>query len=156
MKRLFKFLAILPLLAFGFTSCNDDNDLPNVDITLNISGAESVDGTIYLVQGDTLYIDAIDVTNNEPGKAAFISSATYYWDYVNLGTAVVPPYSFAIATNENTPVGRHLLQVEAPVAAVDKELGIAVLTYVVEVVESADDIPAGTPQNQVLTVPRYK
>jgi len=156
MKRLIHTLLLLPLLAAGFTSCDDDNDLPDVDIYVNISGAKNIEGTIYVVQGDTLYIDSIDVVNREEGKAAMISSATYYWDYLNIGTAVLPPYSFAIATSAKTPIGRHLLQIESPVAAVDKELGIALLGYIVEVVSSADDIPDGNINNHVPSIVSYK
>ncbi len=42
----------------------------------------------------------------------------------------------------NAPVGNHLLQIECPVFAVDYSAAVAVLTYKVKIVESADEIPS--------------
>lgn len=158
MKRNFLLLYLVPMFILGLslTSCNDDDDLPDVDFYVSISGGENIDNTIYLVRGDTLYVDSVKVVNREQGKEALISSATYYWDYVRLGTAVLPPYGFAIVTTEQTPTGNHLLQIETPVAAVDKSLGIAVLGYNVTVVADSTEIPQVTPNNFIKIDPAYK
>lgn len=156
MKRFLKALYLLPLMMLAFTSCNDDDDTPDVDFYVSISGAANIDNNIYLVRGDTLFIDSINVVNREPGKEALISSATYYWDYMRLGTAVLAPYGFAIATSEQTPVGNHLLEIETPVLAVDKSPGIAVLAYTVKVVADSTEIPDKPSANSFKLDPAYK
>ena len=150
-------LFALPL-AFTTTSCSDDDDLPNVEMSITVSGAECIDGTIYVVQGNTLNIESINVTNNEPDKAATITSADYYWDYRLIGTAMLPPYGFKIETVktegdiEGTPLGEHLLQIEAPLLAVDKEVATAILVYKVVVVASEDEIPENPDPDQPATI----
>ena len=51
---------------------------------------------------------------------------------------VLPDY-----VTENTPVGRHQLDIQSTVFAVDKTIAQAVCSFQVQVVASADDIPAG-------------
>ena len=145
MKKTFFYmllLAVLPLC--GLAGCSDDDDdLPDVTFSLEISNGVSVDGTIYIVRGETFKIDAVNVKNLQSDKAAIISAATYYWDKYRLGTSVVAPYGFEFVTSEDTPLGRHEIAIECPVYAVDKSPAVANLFYRVEVVESADDIPDG-------------
>lgn len=160
MKKILSLLLLTLPLAMGFTACSDDDDLPDVNMSITVSNATKIGDVIYVVQGDTLYIDSIAVVNNEAGKAAAITAATYYWDYQPLGTSMIPPYGFAIVTAApegefaGTPVGKHLLQIETPLLAVDKQLATAVLVYTVEVVASKDDIPTTTPSpNTFIGVP---
>ena len=149
MKKFFSLLLLALPMAFINTSCSDDDDLPDVDITLTVSNCQKVGNEIYVVQGDAMKIDAINVVNKEEGKAAAITSASYYWDQVYLGTSIVSPFGFEIQTvkaegeNPGTPLGRHLLQIESPLLAVVKEIATCVLVYTVNVVASADDIPEG-------------
>ncbi len=133
-------MAALPL---ALASCQDDNDLPDVDFTLAVDGAVNADGMLYVVRGETLAIKSITVTNKESGKAAMISSASYYWDGYYLGVSVQPPYGFEIETTDGTVPGRHTLEIVSPLFAVDKTLATAVLVYDVKVVPTAEDIPAG-------------
>ncbi len=156
MKKLYYFL-LLALPMIMATSCDDDdNDLPDVDISLEISGGVNVDGTIYVVRGETLEITGITVTNRDPNKEAVITSATYYWDYREIGVSVTAPYGGTIATTENTALGDHLLQIECPLFAVDKSPATAVMTYNVVVVESADDIPSGDTNTSFTVRPGIK
>ena len=139
-KILFLLLAIMPL---ALVSCHDENDLPDVDFTVTVTGGTYVDGSIYVVQGENLVINSILVHNKENGKAAMINSAAYYWDGYYLGTAIQPPFGFEIETTEETPLGKHSLEIVSPLLAVDKEIATSVLVYNVTIVGSADDIPAG-------------
>lgn len=139
-KFLFLLLAIMPL---ALVSCHDENDLPDVDFTVTVTGGTYVNGSIYVVQGENLVINSILVHNKENGKAAMINSAAYYWDGYYLGTAIQPPFGFEIETTEETPLGKHSLEIVSPLLAVDKEIATSVLVYNVTIVGSADDIPAG-------------
>lgn len=142
MKKFFLFALVLSGLAFVATSCDDDDDLPNVDFSVSISGAENIDGTIYVVQGDTLSIDSLGVTNVGSNKPAAITGAEYYWDYAWIGTSAIQPYGFNIVTTPATRLGNHLLQIKTGVVAVDKAPGVAILAYNVNVVADSSEIPA--------------
>ena len=145
-------VAVLPAMAFTVTSCNDDDDLPNVDITLNVDGGTIKDGVIYVVQGDTLNVTGVNVVNNEANKPAAIAYAKYYWDYVPVGISAVAPWGMDELTTEKTPVGNYLLELFGPVMAVDKELANFMIGYKVSVVESAIDIPTdGTGSDTTTT-----
>lgn len=143
MKRfLYLFVCALPLLFIA--SCDDDEkDLPNVDITLQISGGEFVDGQIYVVQDSTLTVDAVNVINNEQGKKAIITYADYFWNSRFIGQSVVAPYGIEINIPEEMPVGKYSLQLNAPVYAVDKSPAFACVIYTVNVVSSVEEIPEG-------------
>ena len=73
MKKFLKLL-VLPLLAClpmtAFVSCGDDDDTPDVDLSISIEDATVVDDVIYVVKGETLKITAVNIKNNEPGKKA--------------------------------------------------------------------------------------
>jgi len=100
-KILFLLLAIMPL---ALVSCHDENDLPDVDFTVTVTGGTYVDGSIYVVQGENLVINSILVHNKENGKAAMINSAAYYWDGYYLGTAI--PSGKTLAGNSVSTAGR--------------------------------------------------
>lgn len=135
-------LAMIPLM-FAVSSCSDDNDLPNVEFNIQIEGGTYLDGTLYVVQGNTLEIQSITVTNKEENKAAAIASAAYYWDGYYLGTNFIAPYGYEIMTNEDTPLGNHVLQINSPLMAVGKELATSVIVYDVKVVQTEEDMPQG-------------
>lgn len=139
-KLLYLLVCTLPVL--GFTACHDDDeDIPNVDFSIQISGGEYSDGQIYAVAGTDLTIEGITVVNQEQGKGAMIPYANYYWDYSFLGQSVEQPYGYNIVIPEDYELGKHLLEITCPVYAVDKAPAYAILSYPVVVVESADQLP---------------
>lgn len=148
-----KFIYLLALLvpALALVSCHDDdNDVPNVDFTINFENAVRVDGTLYVVKGESLKITGIDVENNEPGKGAMITAATYYWDGYYIGATVQPPFGFEYNIGENVPVGKHQIEIECPLFAVDKSPATAIVYMYVQVVASEEEIPGqGTPEARV-------
>ena len=83
-KFLFLLLAIMPL---ALVSCHDENDLPDVDFTVTVTGGTYVDGSIYVVQGENLVINSILVHNKENGKAAMINSAADGKDWLDRALA---------------------------------------------------------------------
>lgn len=140
MKKIFSLLLLaLPLI--GFTSCDDDKDVPNVDFSVNIDGGTRQDGVVYVKQGTTLTVSSIEVSNKEQNKNAGIVRANYYWDYEYIGTSIEPPYGFEINISENVPEGKHLLEIECPVLAEGYSPATSVISIPV-VVEAADDQPA--------------
>lgn len=140
MKKLFYYLLILPL-AISLASCSDDDDdIPPVDITVNIEGATRVDNTLYVVQGQNLDIVSIDMVDNT-SKGAVIGSATYYWDYYRVGGTIVKPYGMDFST-QGMQLGLHLLQIKVSIYAVDYSPCMGYISYNVRVVGSESEIPS--------------
>ena len=151
MRRFFNCLAVAALFA-GFaalSSCHDDNDLPDVDIALDVEEGTVVDGMIYVVQGDDIKIGGIKVTNADPCKNAAVTNVAYYWDGLFYAPAPLAPYPMTFSTSETTPAGKHTIGVRCSVLAVDKELAEGLYTFPVRVVEDEDDIPDGTETTTV-------
>ena len=140
---------------FFFHRCDDEKNLPDVDVSITVDGGVSVDNVIYVVKGDTLKVESINVTNREQGKTAVITSATYYWDGLPAGISVTPPFGAKFVT-KNMALGKHLLQIQSPVYAVDKSVGMLYMGYNVELVEDAADIPDGTQETVLAVVPDIK
>jgi hypothetical protein len=146
-KLLYLILFALPALII---SCNDDDDLPNVDFHVGFSDAVIETGNIYIIQGDTLAIDSVTVTNNDVGKAATVTACNYYLDGNFMGRQIFSPYSWLIPTNEMTPLGRHVLTIRTNVLAVDKTPAFAILTFPMYVVADSTDIPIVTEPGPVI------
>ncbi|MDE5568128.1 MAG: hypothetical protein K2J12_06770 [Muribaculaceae bacterium] len=154
MKKFYYFL-LMALPMFFFASCDDEKNLPDVEVSIQIDGGVRVDGIIYVVQGETFSVEAINVENLEKGKNALITSATYSWDYRYVGVSVTPPFGAEFNT-ENMELGEHLLQIECPLYAVDKSPANLYMAYKVQIVESVDDIPAGEATTQFIADPGIK
>lgn len=150
-----KFLLALAvaLPAVAFTSCSDDDDLPDVTFDVTVSGGTVYDGKIYVVAGNDLTIDGIKVINNEK-KPAIISYANYYWDYRFLGRNLIEPYGYELYISNETAPGEHLLEIYAPLYAEDKAPAFAVLAYQVVVVEEESQLPEGGTSS-LTTAPTY-
>lgn len=149
MKK-FIYLLLLLVPAFALVSCSDDDDVPNVNFEITFANAVEHNGDVYVVQGDIAEIQSITVTNNEAGKAAFITDAIFYWDGYYLGSSFQSPFTFEFGTTDQTPVGRHTLDITCALFAVDKSPATAVVRYPVYIVASAEDIPdEATPTAKV-------
>lgn len=138
MKKLF-YLLLLALPVIGMNSCDDDDDVPNVSLSATIDGATRVDNTLYVVSGDTIDIELINLIDNTK-KGAVIGSASYFWDYYRLGGTIVAPYGMDIDT-KGVPVGNHLLQIRVSIYAVDYSPCVGYMEYLVKIVASENDIP---------------
>ena len=95
MKRLFYLLFILPLI---LVSCDDDNELPDVKFNVEISGGKNVNGIIYVVKGDTLTVEKVEILSHNT-KGAAMGEVSYFWDGLFLLTNPFPPYKINIATD---------------------------------------------------------
>lgn len=138
MKKLF-YLLLLALPVIGMNSCDDDDDVPNVSLSATIDGATRVDNTLYVVSGDTIDIESINLIDNTK-KGAVIGSASYFWDYYRLGGTIVAPYGMDIDT-KGVPAGNHLLQIRVSIYAVDYSPCVGYMEYPVKIVASENDIP---------------
>lgn len=139
MKKLLYLLLLLPL---GFlASCSDDDDLPSVDISVNIANAVDANGKIYIVAGTPLTVESIEA-KGLGGKAAAISGVNYILDHVGMGYTIVSPFSGQIDA-AYLPAGNHLFTLTFDVLQVDKSIAYAQLSTIVTVVSSESDLPDG-------------
>ncbi len=148
MKKLLYLLLLLPLSFLA--SCHDDDDMPSVDITVNIDNAVDADGKIYIVSGEPLTVAGI-TAEGLGGKAAGISGVNYILDHVGMGYTIVSPFGGSISS-AYLPVGNHLFTLAFDVLQVDKSIAYAQLSTIVTVVASEEDLPDGsTPGTVALT-----
>lgn len=151
MKRLnLLALALIATLPLIFTSCSNDDDLPEVDLSVSFRGATEQNGTLYLVEGDTLVIEGLNVSPVSGSKKATLGATAYYWDYQFLGTTMVEPFGLRINTEE-LPAGDYLLQINTTVFQVGKSVGIAYITFPVKIVP-AQQLPEGVSRDQGGTI----
>ncbi len=157
-KKLLPLALLLMALPFVLSSCTNDDDLPNIDYSLQLSGGvyDQTNGYIYVVRGETLEIESISVRNLDSNKNAAITGAEYFWDYNFLGNSPMPPYGFNITISDQTALGEHQLTIRTGVVAVDKEPAVGIVNYTVVVVESEDDLPASAVSRSFTTVPGMK
>lgn len=145
MKKILSLALLVAALPFAMVSCSDDDNLPKVDYDISFSGATLDNGTLYVVQGDTLKVNSITVKNQDSDKNAGLTNAEYFWDYYFVGNSPLPPFNFSIATNQDTPLGEHALTIRMGVVAVDKEPAVGVVDYPVMVVADSTQLPS-SPQ----------
>lgn len=138
MKKLIYLLFLLPLALLG--SCSDDDDLPNVDLTISFDNVAADGSVIYVVKGEPFEVTSVSVKGI--GSKALVTSVTYYWDYLCLGTLPVAPFCYKFGT-DYTHTGNHLLGMTIEVAQEGKSLGFTGALYHVKVVDSVDDLPEG-------------
>lgn len=140
MKKLFLFLFALPMLLMA-TSCNSDDDLPDVNISYAYSNAQEVDDVLYIVQGDTLKIDSVAITPVNGTKQAQILSVIYRFDGYILKNTPVPPFKCKFPT-ANLETGTYVIGLECPIVQVGKTPATAYIRTILKVVASQNDIPA--------------
>lgn len=137
MKFMCYLLFALP--ALFISSCDHNDDIPDVDVNLTVTGCVVHDNTMYVVKDNGFEVVSVNLENRGT-KNAVIGSVVYLWDYARVGDSVIAPYSYKFNTSA-TEAGPHLFQMEAAIYAVDYAPAVAFLSYDVVVVESADDIP---------------
>ena len=149
MKKLFYLMMLaLPMI---FVACDDDDNLPRVDITVDFDNVANVDGVLYIVRGDSLIVNSINVTNLESGKKAIATSAIYYLDGIRIGASIFSPFYYRFPT-ENLEPDSYRFSIETEIFAVDKTPAVALLSYYLTVVESKEDIPNGIDPGQGATL----
>ncbi len=141
MKKFIYLLLALPLLAL--TACSDDDDLPDVNLTTEYTGATSVDGVLYVVQGEPFVINSVTATPVREGKKAAVLNVTYGLDGWVVGSSVVAPFTVEFDTSV-LELGKHILSLSMNIAEEGCEPAIGYYATTMQVVASADDIPTSS------------
>lgn len=140
MKKLLALLCALPLL-IGMAACDDDGDLPQVDINFNFSNAIVSDGTVYVVSPDTLVVEGITVKPTRPNHVATCVGPVNYWlNGVPVYTTFVAPFGVEIPTEDLTP-GAYTLTANMGIAEEGATLATAVTQVKIVVVTDQTEIP---------------
>lgn len=142
MKKLLLLLFALPLLMFN--SCNNDEDLPKVDIEMTLSNVSQVGNTFYAVKGDVVTINGVSV-KSLTSKDAAVTNVIYRLSKGAAYAWVVPsseePYNYSFST-EDLAEGTYTLVVNATILQVDKSIANGVFGYPIQIV---DQLPDGAP-----------
>ena len=148
-KLLLSLMMLLPLVA-GFTSCSDDDDLPEVDFEVAISGGSqnADDNKIYVAQGTPLVVESITAVPRN-GKRTTLGLTTYYINGIPQFQTVTAPFGAEFDTSL-LEVGEYAFQIKTSVYQIDKSAAFALLSYEL-VVEPADDEPTDAPGSSVVT-----
>ena len=143
MKKLFLSLLLLPALAF-LPACSDDDDLPEVNMEVKISGGtqSADDNKIYVEQGTPLVVESVEAVPTN-GKKTTLGLTTYYLNGIMQLQTVTVPFAATFDTAELEP-GEYVFQIRTTVYQVDKSAAFILLTYNL-VVEAADDDATDTP-----------
>lgn len=143
MKKLFYLLYLLPV-AF-FASCNDKDDLANVDLTLTLGGVTQTEenGVFYTVAGEEITIEKVGV-KSLTSKDAALANVMYYFE----GFPVMfdPETSVLGIDTEDFEAGTYTLSLTGQILQVDKTLTNFASSYSIVVVESSEDLPEGAPE----------
>ena len=145
MKKLLALLFVLLPLSLVYVSCSDDDDLPDVSVSITTPNAMLGD-TIYVVQGDSLIVSSINIRNNEADKNALITGAEFFFTGEGYYTPIIPftwrrPTSADPQNFNYIPTGKYPFNIEVTIAAEGKALAIGVLPYIVRIVADAAEIP---------------
>lgn len=153
MKKLLYLAMLLLPLGFMAASCSDDNDLPDVDVTVCYDNVVMDNNILYVVQGDTLKVEGIDCKGND-GKQALVSNVTYYLN----GFPQIHPYFAPYGVGLDTGVletGRYVLTMGMNILQVDKTMSSGMIDQSFIVVKSADDLPNGAEPGEAKTTIRF-
>jgi hypothetical protein len=146
MKKLI-FLLTIAAAGWGITSCCDDNDdLPEVDVRVCMSGAiqAELSNCLYINTGSNLKVDSLLVTPTN-GHKTVVSIAGYYLAGLPIGATSVSPYAMKIPTG-SLSVGLYPLTIRAQVLQNDRAPALLVLRYTVAVQDSVIVTDTITPQ----------
>ncbi len=152
MKKLFYLLFLLPL-AF-LASCNSDDDLPQVKLTLtasNVYQAES-DGAFYYVEDEEtpIVIDGLSAQSLLDGKNAAVTNVFYSVNGIPLfGTQEEP--AKPVIPAEYLKEGTNYIHINATVLQVDKSISQCALDVPVNAVASVDQLPESINKEEIGT-----
>lgn len=150
MKRHFFPLLLLALPLLFLAACNDDDDLPDVDITVNFDGLYQADGQLYALRDAPFKITSVKATPAGDSKEAAIGSVRYYCNGAFEMTSVLSPFeaTFDVA---DLPDGPNVLGLQMGVFQVDKSIAWASLEFKFNVVDDAASLPEGAVPYTITT-----
>ena len=144
MKKLLYLLLVLPF-AMMVSSCSNDNDLPNVDITMSFDNAVVKDGTVYVLQGEEFSITGLTTKAVDSNQQSAIVNVRYFWNgYPAPGlTWSNFPMEINMAEMPQPESGNNILGLNATLLETDKSMSYCTLRIPIKAVEKVEDLPDG-------------
>ncbi|MDE6791626.1 MAG: hypothetical protein K2J48_00870 [Muribaculaceae bacterium] len=137
MRKILFILLFLPMLLLE--SCSKDDDLAQVEISLEISGVAKSGNNLYTIQGEDVSVDKIEVTSLTD-QNAIIQRVVFSLDGFPLPINIENPFTTSFST-EDLRVGQHNLGMSGVVLQVDKTLTDVHVSVPIIIVESEADLP---------------
>ncbi|MDE5959727.1 MAG: hypothetical protein K2G94_07090 [Muribaculaceae bacterium] len=155
MKKLLLSLIALPMMAFGFTSCSDEDDLPEAKIEVRISGGvqNPDDNRIYVTEGEQLVFESLTAIPTN-GKKTTLGFTTYYIQGIPFAQTYTVPFGATLDTEGMNP-GEYVVQIKSELYQIDKSAAFVLISYEL-VIEPADgdgsDVP---PSGSYVATPAH-
>lgn len=153
MKKLLYFLLALPLLSL--VSCGDD-DTPDVNVNFQFSNATVVDGTIYVVQGDSLGIDSLWVVPVDTKQTASVigNGVVYSVNGYPVARGFFPNFAVKFPT-DSMAAGKYDLGALFNVAETGCAIAVCAVDLDMQVVADSTAIPTGGVKDGQISVHRH-
>lgn len=150
MKKLLYLLLLLPA-AFIFSSCSDDDNLPNVEVTMTFDNAVVDDGTLYVMQDSVFSMTSLTTKAVNSDNQTAIANVRYFWNGIPAPGLTWSPFPLEIDMAQMPTVrsGANVLGLRATLLEVDKSLAYCTLNVPIKAVETEADFPNGQLPGEV-------
>lgn len=150
MKKLLYLLLLIPA-AFIFSSCSDDDKLPNVDITMTFDNAVVDNGTLYVMQDSVFSMTSLSTKAVGNDKQTAIVNVKYFWNGIPAPglTWSAFPLQINMAQFPTVKSGANVLGLRATLLEVDKSIAYCDLNVPIKAVETEADFPDGQTPGEV-------
>lgn len=142
MKKLFYLFFLLPFSLL--ISCNNNDDLSPVDLTLTLSGVTESNDFFITVAGEEVTIEGITAKSID-GKNSAVSNITFYLNGVPLIGTPVNPFRGTFST-EGFEAGTYFISVSGNLLQEGASIQIFTIEYPIKIVESQEYLPENSPE----------
>ena len=142
MKKLLYLFLVLPFSLL--MSCNDDNDLSPLDLSLSLSGVTVLDDVFITVAGEEVSIDGLTAKSID-GKNTGLSNITFYLNGIPLVGTPGNPFQRTFST-EGLEAGTYYISIAGNLLQEGASIQIFSAEYPLEIVENQEDLPENAPK----------
>lgn len=145
MKKLLYLLLVIPF-AMMVSSCSDDNDLPNVDVTMSFDNAVVKDGTVYVIQDSVFSITGLTTKSVDSNKQSAIVNVRYFWNGIPAPGLTWSnfPMEIDMAQMPQPESGNNILGLDATLLETDKSISYCSIRIPIKAVEDEAALPDGS------------
>ncbi len=149
MKKLLYLLLVIPF-AMMFSSCNNDDDLPNVNVTMSFDNAVVDNGTVYVLQDEEFSITGITTQAVNSNQQSAIVNVRYFWNGIPAQSLTWNGFPMQINMEEmpQPESGNNILGLNATLLETDKSISYCAIRVPIKAVESEDGLINGQTPGQ--------
>lgn len=142
MKKLLYLFLVLPFSLL--ISCNDDNDLAPVDLTLTLTGVTVSEDDFITVAGEEVSIEGISAKSID-GKNSGLSNIRFYLNGVPLIGTPGNPFMGTFSTEGFEP-GTYYISLTGNLLQEGASIQIFTADYPIKIVENQEELPENAPE----------